>query len=62
MIFKLDYVNDTALICAAYKGNLEIVRLLVEQEGIDINFKDVSIKMNLIIFKQDFIHCISFLY
>lgn len=44
MIFKLDYVNDTALICAAYKGNLEIVRLLVEQEGIDINFKMFQLK------------------
>ena len=42
-IEKLNYLwnltrtfNRTALICAAYEGDKEIVELLISQEGIDI--------------------------
>ena len=32
---------NTVLIYASMKGYTEIVRILVEQEGIDINVKDI---------------------
>ena len=32
--------NMTALICAATKGYIDIVELLLKQKGIDINMKD----------------------
>lgn len=31
----------TALYAASYKGNTEIVRLLIAQENIEINSKDI---------------------
>ena len=34
----------TALIVAAEEGNTEIVKLLIRQEGIDINIQDISNK------------------
>ena len=37
-IFKL---FNTALILATKNGNIEIVKLLIEREGIDINATDV---------------------
>ena len=33
--------NETALICAVSEGKTEIVELLLKQEGIDINMKDI---------------------
>ena len=33
--------NETALICAAWRGHKEIVELLLRQEGIDINIQDI---------------------
>lgn len=33
--------NRTALIFAALKGHTEVVRLLLEQENIDINLKSI---------------------
>ena len=41
MEFKYLTFNKTALICAAYKGHKEIVELLLNQEEIDINSKDI---------------------
>ena len=48
MIVKLKYLwnltrifNWTALICAIVEGHKEIVELLIRQEGIDINIKNV---------------------
>jgi hypothetical protein len=32
--------NDTALICASYKGHVEVVKLLVALPGIDYNHED----------------------
>ena len=47
-IEKLNYLwnlnqtfNKTALIHAAEEGHEEIVELLISQEGIDINMKDI---------------------
>ena len=47
--FKLFW---TALIWASYYGHTEIVKILVEQEGIDINAKDI-VYFNNIIFQND---------
>ena len=33
--------NNTALILAGMRGHTEIVELLIRQEGIDINIKDI---------------------
>ena len=43
MIYKiyLKYLNKSALIHAAEKGHAEIIELLLKQEGIDINMKDI---------------------
>ena len=40
-IWKLLKLFETALILASMKGHTEIVKILVEQEGIDINAKDI---------------------
>lgn len=42
--------NDTALIIATFKDNLEIVRKLLSKEGIEINIRDILIQ----IIKQHF--------
>lgn len=42
--------NDTALIIATFKDNLEIVRKLLSKEGIEINIRDILIQ----IIKQNF--------
>ena len=39
----------TALIFASFYDNAEIVHLLVEQEGIDINAKDVLLLLSMFI-------------
>lgn len=46
MIFGIliNHFNNAALICAAYEGNTEIVRLLLTQDDIDINSKDIWIQ------------------
>lgn len=36
--------NDTALIIAVYHNQTEIVQLLLEHEGIDVNIKDILIQ------------------
>ena len=41
MEFIIKYFNNTALIYAALNGHTEIVRLLLENEEIDINFKNI---------------------
>ena len=38
------HFNETALIGAAKKNHADIVRLLLEQEGIDVNIKDILIQ------------------
>ena len=40
-IWKLFKLFDTALISASYNGHPEIVKLLLEQEGIEINAHNV---------------------
>ena len=40
-IWNLFKLFDTALIWASEKGNTEIVKMLVEQDGIDINAKNI---------------------
>ena len=40
---QFNFYNDTALILAAYLSQLEIVELLLEQEGIDVNIKNSDI-------------------
>lgn len=32
--------GDTALICASYKGHLEVVRSLLTHVGVDVNMKN----------------------
>ena len=39
--WKLSKLFNTALICASIKGCTEIVKLLLEQEEIDVNVKNV---------------------
>ena len=46
--------NDTALFSAAEKGHTEIVEILLNQEDIDINMKDILNKKTIIIFKSNF--------
>lgn len=60
--FKLHfaiYSNDTPLVNAILKGNSEIVRLLLENNNIDVNKRNVILK---IYFKRNFISCSFFYY
>lgn len=41
MEFFLKHLNDTALIFAAKEGHKEIVSLLLTQENIDVNRRDI---------------------
>ena len=45
--------NQTALIIAAYEGYTDIIKLLLSQEGIDINSKDIWNHKIFIIFKSN---------
>lgn len=40
MEFFWDF-NNTALICSSDRGKVENVKLLLAQEGIDVNIKDI---------------------
>ena len=40
-IWKFFNLLDTALMKASWNGHTEIVKILVEQEGININAKDI---------------------
>ena len=40
-LFKLKHLNYTSLIYAASGGHTKIVDLLLKQEGIDFDFKDI---------------------
>ena len=44
---------DTALILASRKGHTEIVKILIEQEGIDINAKEYNVYINNFIFQNN---------
>lgn len=38
---QIESLNCTALMFATYEGHTDIVKLLLSQEGIDINSKDI---------------------
>ena len=51
--------NYTALIWAAQIGYKEIAEILIRQEGIDVNIKDILNQKTFIIFKSNFFHHIQ---
>ena len=41
MAFNIEYLNNSALIFACWKRNMKLFQLLMAQEGIDINGKNI---------------------
>ena len=54
MEFFWDF-NNTLLICSSNSGKVENVKLLLAQEGIDVNIKDIWNQNNFMKLKQNFI-------
>ena len=48
-IWKFFKLNKTALIYASAKGHTEIVKILVEQEGIDVKAEDILLFLTIFI-------------
>lgn len=58
---KLSYIfNQTPLTYASLQGNTEVVKLLLLQKGIDVNFKTIKIKKSLIKLKLIFFMVLKF--
>ena len=48
-IWKYFILFHTALMFASYIGSAEIIKMLVKQEGIDINAKDIYLCLSIFI-------------
>lgn len=61
MEFFLKHLNDTALIFAAKEGHKEIVSLLLTQENIDVNRRDIFKSFKKFMKFMGFFHVVTIL-